>query len=281
MHVIPENLGRLVTASILVGGLGLGIAGVTWSAAGGGPQGKVTICHRTNSASNPYNQITVNTSAVDGRGNGNHYVEHVGPVWRPSLPAGTKWGDIIPPIVDVHDGLNWGKRGQRLWRAGCAPATPVPRPTGSSSPTGSPSSSPSPTRSPSSSTSPTSSPSASPTGTPTPTPTAPDKPLTPIVVVPGDGGGTLEPGGWEKIIDQIRSPGAVTIDVSCTVNGVERKRFCRKAVGVRRAKVKVPCANVVVRVTITAARDGMRTHRWSGRWTADTRSTICRAKANG
>lgn len=54
---------------------------------------KVTICHRTNSNSNPYVEITPNVSGVlDG-----HAKKHQGPVWNPTLKKQhIKWGDIIP-----------------------------------------------------------------------------------------------------------------------------------------------------------------------------------------
>ncbi|MFM7598371.1 MAG: hypothetical protein ACKO70_08400 [Actinomycetota bacterium] len=86
----------------------------------------VTICHRTNSTKNPYVQITVKRSAVDGingkgEGQGDHYGEHTGPVWDPSMPNGGDWGDIIPPVLGAHRGLNWDPSGQALYNAGCFP----------------------------------------------------------------------------------------------------------------------------------------------------------------
>lgn len=53
------------------------------------PQGdaeKVRICHRTNSLTNPYVSIVVDRDSVDGdagndKGRGDHYLNHVGPVW--------------------------------------------------------------------------------------------------------------------------------------------------------------------------------------------------------
>src|SRR4051794_24010185 len=49
---------------------------------------KVTICHRTNSVTNPYVQITVDFSGADGglvhdQGNGDH-TTHTGPVFDAS-----------------------------------------------------------------------------------------------------------------------------------------------------------------------------------------------------
>lgn len=112
------------TLAVLAGGL----AAVEASAAG--PEPKVTICHRTNSTKNPYVVITVAQSSVDGsagkgNGNGDHYLNHTGPIWTPSQPNGGDWGDIIPPIPGVHDGLNWTSQGQAIWAAGCYIAAAV------------------------------------------------------------------------------------------------------------------------------------------------------------
>lgn len=80
---------------------------------------KVTLCHATDSRTNPYVQITVDFDAVIHEGHGSH----VGPVFSPDLPKHTKWGDIIPPFDfggdAVFGGLNWDAVGQAVYGAGC------------------------------------------------------------------------------------------------------------------------------------------------------------------
>lgn len=92
---------------------------------------KVTICHRTNSASNPYTRNTVDQSSVDGQGgNGDHFEEHKGPLASSEAVAQslkdskTDWGDIIPPVQGAHDGLNWTAEGQAMFNNDCKFATP-------------------------------------------------------------------------------------------------------------------------------------------------------------
>jgi len=90
-------------------------------------QTKVRICHRTNSASNPYVSITIATDAADGnldndKGQGDHLMEHTGPVFDPAVHTnGDDWGDIIPVIewIEGHPGLNWNQAGQDIWNNGC------------------------------------------------------------------------------------------------------------------------------------------------------------------
>jgi hypothetical protein len=79
---------------------------------------KVTICHRTNSETNPYRRITVSANAADGAGRNDHtshdesYTDPdtvVHPVFDPDVsypPSDKDWGDIIPPVRG-GDGLNW------------------------------------------------------------------------------------------------------------------------------------------------------------------------------
>jgi hypothetical protein len=84
---------------------------------------QVTICHSTNSYTNPYTQITVDIASILQEGHGSHD----GGVFDPSLNKGT-WGDIIPAF-DFGPGLQyWGKNvtpeGVAIWDAGCAVSTP-------------------------------------------------------------------------------------------------------------------------------------------------------------
>lgn len=107
---------------------GLGVA----QASQGGDDNKVTVCHRTNSETNPYVVITIDKAAVFKRGHDTH---DEGPVWEPGFKAaGKRWGDIIPPFdyyaspkdteKTRYDGLNWDAAGQAIWNNSCQPTTP-------------------------------------------------------------------------------------------------------------------------------------------------------------
>lgn len=54
----------------------------------------VTLCHATDSRKNPYVEITVNAAGAY-----NGHLGHTGPIFSPSLPKHTKWGDIIPTFT--------------------------------------------------------------------------------------------------------------------------------------------------------------------------------------
>lgn len=91
-------------------------------------QDKVTICHRTDAANNPYVQNEVAADSADGdtgndNGQGDHS-EHTGPVATSEAvaqgfkDADQKWGDIIPPHNNFV-GLNWTAEGQAIYNNGC------------------------------------------------------------------------------------------------------------------------------------------------------------------
>ena len=93
------------------------------------PDHKVTICHRTDSNTNPYNENTVDI-ASSGHLQGGHDTEHEGPIWDPSLKSQKiEWGDIIPPYTYgdfSYAGQNWTAEGQTILRAGCVVETSEP-----------------------------------------------------------------------------------------------------------------------------------------------------------
>ena len=104
----------------------LSVPGVAFAAQGdnnGNKNTRQTICHSTNSNTNPYVVITPNKNGdLDG------HTHHTGPIWAPDLKAQhISWGDIIPPF-DYNDhgkpahyaGMNWTDEGQAWFANGCA-----------------------------------------------------------------------------------------------------------------------------------------------------------------
>jgi hypothetical protein len=88
-------------------------------------QQQVTLCHRTNLRTNPYDMITVSANAAINA----HAQNHTGPIFSPDLPAGATWGDIIPPVQPgLPDGLNWTDEGASILANGCELPTPEPLP---------------------------------------------------------------------------------------------------------------------------------------------------------
>jgi hypothetical protein len=85
-------------------------------AGSGGSGGKITICHRTHSTTNPYRRITVSISAANGSSTNDH-THHTGSVFDAGYaypPNAKVWGDVIP------NNLNWSVAGQALYNgAGC------------------------------------------------------------------------------------------------------------------------------------------------------------------
>lgn len=98
---------RVRPAAVALGGMLL-VASVAIPAAhaASATPAKVTICHATSSAKNPYVTITVSVASVGGGGRGDHLLHA---------------GDIIPP-VNGHGGLNWDATGTAVYAGGCRPA---------------------------------------------------------------------------------------------------------------------------------------------------------------
>jgi ABC-type sugar transport system substrate-binding protein len=82
------SLRRTASALVVLVAIAAGLAVIS-EPASAAPEEKVTICHRTNSRTNPYNQQAVaKSSAVEG------HASHDGPIFGPDVD---NWGDIIPP----------------------------------------------------------------------------------------------------------------------------------------------------------------------------------------
>ena len=92
---------------------------ITASAGAAGAEHKVTICHATDSYSNPYVAITVDYHSIVNGGHGGHE----GPVFYPAIPKHTKWGDIIPAFDfgpnAAYAGMNLTADGALIAANGC------------------------------------------------------------------------------------------------------------------------------------------------------------------
>ena len=140
------------TAGIAAATLGMGLLALPFAAGASAtqpdPEHKVTICHRTNSVTNPYvvetvDEASVNSDSGDDHGQGDHHI-HTGPVFDsgteyPAPHNGDQWGDIIPPFYadgvtpGYWDTLNWNEAGQAIFANDCnlvvASETPTDEPT--------------------------------------------------------------------------------------------------------------------------------------------------------
>ncbi len=89
-----------------------------------GDDAKVTICHATNSQTNPYVVETVSTSSIDEQNNKllNGHGDHTGAVWYSGIAAHS-WGDIIPAFISPKGakfaGYNLNEAGKTILNNGC------------------------------------------------------------------------------------------------------------------------------------------------------------------
>jgi hypothetical protein len=88
------------------------------------PADKITICHATNSASQPYISVTDSLDGSNGSSQNDHTL-HTGPIATSEEVAQQlkddqiDWGDIIPPVGDFA-GLNWTEEGQAIYNNDCS-----------------------------------------------------------------------------------------------------------------------------------------------------------------
>lgn len=100
---------RLGAAAIAVGAVLMGMVLASPARAKDASEHKVTLCHATSSATNPYVLITVDYHSITQAGHSGHA------------------DDIIPPF-DLGDdaqfaGMNWDANGQTTLANGCVVAT--------------------------------------------------------------------------------------------------------------------------------------------------------------
>lgn len=132
MHATKKaRLASICSAVLLVGVQLLSPFAILVPKVAAASNDKITICHATDSNTNPYVRETVNVDSTGGgkdKGVADH-LAHTGPVWDPTLKsAGTAWGDIIPPVpgTDPVKSLNWTNQdgtantdGQAIWTYNC------------------------------------------------------------------------------------------------------------------------------------------------------------------
>ena len=110
------------TAMILVGVflmllaiLGVSVAGATQP----NPEHKITLCHRSDSYTNPYVAESVDVASALFEGHDGHN----GPVFYAAIPQQEKWGDIIPAFDfgpgEQYAGKNLSAAGLAILENGC------------------------------------------------------------------------------------------------------------------------------------------------------------------
>jgi hypothetical protein len=138
-RLIPGHLNKRAISLIAAGALAMTslflVGGGAFATPGNADN--VTLCHATNSATNPYVVITVDPAgAFDG------HAGHTGPVGTDPVTMkanGITWGDIIPAFDYAgapgghFNGLNLTADGLAILNNGCnlvTPVTPVVPPSG-------------------------------------------------------------------------------------------------------------------------------------------------------
>jgi hypothetical protein len=117
---LPTRRARRVISAI-VGIAATGGLVVAASSAGAAGDHKVTLCHATDSTTNPYSLITVDYHSITLKGHGGHE----GPLYAPGMEHG--WGDVIPAFdFGGHQfaGANLDEAGQALLASGCMVVPP-------------------------------------------------------------------------------------------------------------------------------------------------------------